>query len=333
MSAFIQDVTLRDGNHALRHSLDTEFVRRYCTIAEKSSVRVVEVGHGMGIGASSHLVGRSTHSDRDLLTAARETLTSKLLGVHSIPGFSTIIGDIKPAMDVGVDVFRIATHVTEADTAAPHLNFVRSAHKEAVGVLMMSHMAPVHELVEQAQTMQDNGAQTLMIMDSSGHYTPREVEIRISALVNQLEIPVGFHAHNNFNAAIANSLAALRSGAQVIDAATMGLGAGAGNAQLECLAAVLEVEMDWDIDLEPFLELSQLVERYAQDQLPKTTSSSIISGRSGVVSAFAPYVKQISEELGLDAGSIWSELGARRIVAGQESIIREVALDLHRGAY
>ena len=63
----LYDVTLRDGNHALRHSLTKEFVKDYCAIAEESGLWAVEVGHGNGLGASSYLVGKSLEDDKNLL--------------------------------------------------------------------------------------------------------------------------------------------------------------------------------------------------------------------------------------------------------------------------
>lgn len=321
----IQDVTLRDGNHALRHKLSSEFVRAYCDIADGSASEVVEVGHGMGIGASSLLVGRASEHDLHLLEVARESLRRTKLGIHSIPGFATVAKDLKPAYEVGVDVFRIATHVTEADTSVPHIEQIRHWDREAVGVLMMSHMADLTTLIEQASTMQTAGASSVMIMDSAGKYTPVEVERRIHALVDSLTIPVGFHAHNNLGVGVANALAAAQSGAWTIDGASMGLGAGSGNAQLECIAAVFSEEFGLEIELEPFLVLSQITESYARESLPRTTSSSVVSGLSGVVSAFAPYVKAIAEELSLAESEVWRNLGSRGVVAGQESIIREIA--------
>ena len=50
---YLYDVTLRDGNHALRHQLKLDFVSAYCEAADKSGVWAVEVGHGNGLGASN----------------------------------------------------------------------------------------------------------------------------------------------------------------------------------------------------------------------------------------------------------------------------------------
>ena len=78
------------------------------------------------------------------------------------------------------------------------------------------------------------------LADSAGYLTEDGVKARISVLTEKLCIPVGFHAHNNLGLAIANSLAAISEGASYIDGSLRGLGAGAGNAQIEVLQAVLQ---------------------------------------------------------------------------------------------
>lgn len=326
----LHDVTLRDGNHALRHQESKELVREYATLANESAVEYVEVGHGNGIGASSALVGFSLETDETLLTTAREVLTKKKLAVHCIPGFATIERDVIPAMDYGVDLFRIGSHVTETDTGAKHLAFIRESGKEAVAVLMMSHMASVERLVEECLKVQSFGANSLVIMDSAGAFTPSDVTERISAIVNALDIGVGFHAHNNLGVGIANALAAVEAGATTLDASSLALGAGAGNAQLECLVAVISKEYpENDLgDLSTFFKMSALIGKWAPDNLPRTTSSSVISALAGVFSGYAPQVQAIAEELELEPARLWQELGSRNVVAGQESIIREIALDL-----
>jgi 4-hydroxy 2-oxovalerate aldolase len=324
----LYDVTLRDGNHALRHQLSTDFVIDYCKAVDNSGVWAVEIGHGNGLGASSFLVGESKFSDFELLTAARENLTKVKLAVHSIPGFSTIKKNLKPAIGCGVDVFRVATHVTEATVSQKHIEFLAENNQTVHGVLMMSHMADIGKLIEQVALMKSYGASAVIMMDSAGNLIPELVIDRVSKIKESLEIEVGFHAHNNLGVAVSNAKAALDAGATIIDGASMGLGAGAGNAQLENIVANLKLSNTTELDVSNFLSMSQLVETRHPESLPRTTSSSIRSGMAGVFSGYAPQVHRASEEFGIEANVIWEELGKRKLVAGQESMVREIAQDL-----
>ena len=324
----LYDVTLRDGNHALRHTLSSKFVRSYCEQADKSGVWAVEVGHGNGLGASSYLVGKSVESDEALLSAARDSLKNTKLAVHSIPGFATIKRDLVPALDLGVDIFRVATHVSEADVSKKHIEFLANKNVVVHGVLMMSHMIDIPGLLSQAKLMKSYGASAVILMDSAGYFTPVDVSERVSAIKNEFEIEVGFHAHNNLGLGVGNALSAIQQGASLIDGASMGLGAGAGNAQLENIVAAGTREFAFDSEIYQFLQMSKLVEDSYPDKLPRTTSSSTQSGLAGVFSGYAPQVKAISEEMGLDTNVLWKEMASRKLVAGQESMIREIAQDL-----
>ena len=324
----LYDVTLRDGNHALRHTLTSKFVTSYCISAEKSGVWAVEVGHGNGLGASSYLVGKSAESDSALLTAARASLKNVKLAVHSIPGFATIKRDLVPALDLGVDIFRVATHVSEADVSQKHIEYLATKGATVHGVLMMSHMIDIHGLIEQARLMSNYGASAIILMDSAGYFTPIDVAERVSGIKNALETEVGFHAHNNLGLGIGNALSAIHEGASVIDGASMGLGAGAGNAQLENIVAAASRETEANPNINEFLEMSKLVENSYPSNLPRTTSSSTQSGLAGVFSGYAPQVRAISDELGVDTGVLWKEMATRKLVAGQVSMIREIAQDL-----
>lgn len=327
-STRLYDVTLRDGNHALRHTLSSSFVGKYCREAENSDVWAVEVGHGNGLGASSHLVGKSTESDFDLLTAARESLKETKLAVHSIPGFATIKRDLVPAISIGVDVFRVATHVSEADVAQKHIEFLASQDQVVHGVLMMSHMIDIGGLIKQATLMKRYGASAVILMDSAGYFIPSDVVERVKAIRDSIGIDIGFHAHNNLGLGVSNALSAINSGASLIDGASMGLGAGAGNAQLENIVAAGSRDNSLSNSVFEFLQMSKLVEESYPDKLPRTTSSSTQSGLVGVFSGYAPQVKAISAELGIDTNELWQEMASRKLVAGQESMIREIAQDL-----
>jgi 4-hydroxy 2-oxovalerate aldolase len=328
IDARLYDVTLRDGNHALRHTLSSAFVAEYCRNADESGVWAVEVGHGNGLGASSYLVGKSVESDTALLQAARESLKHAKLAVHTIPGFATIKRDLIPALDLGVEIFRVATHVTEADVSQKHIEFLSNKEVVVHGVLMMSHMTDISGLIAQAKLMKKFGASAVILMDSAGYFTPIDVIQRVSALKNEIDIEVGFHAHNNLGLGVGNALSAVQQGASLIDGASMGLGAGAGNAQLENIVAAGTRESIFDSEIFQFLQMSKLVEDSYPDNLPRTSSSSTQSGLAGVFSGYAPQVRAISEELGLDSGTLWKEMASRKLVAGQESMIREIAQDL-----
>ena len=325
----ISDPTLRDGNHAVRHQLSRESFIAYCKAAEAAGVPIVEVGHGNGLGASSMLVGECCLSDEEILTISRENLKTSRLGIHVIPGFCTIKKDLIRAIDLGVDVFRIASHCTEADITDRHIAYVRKAGKVAYGVLMMSHMASGAILLEEAKKMESYGAEAIIIMDSAGAYFPDDVNERIATLVAGLSIPVGFHGHNNLGMAVINSVTAVNAGATIIDGTIRGFGAGAGNTQLEVLVAVFErMGFETGIDLYKILDAATIAERAFNPVAPSISPTSIVSGLAGVFSGFAKQVERAAEDYKVDARDIFFGLGKRNAVAGQESLIMEVARDL-----
>ncbi|MCX8480484.1 MAG: 4-hydroxy-2-oxovalerate aldolase [Sediminibacterium sp.] len=325
----ISDTSLRDGNHAVAHQISKTQIEEYCIDADKAGVAIIEVGHGNGLGASSIQVGLAKISDTLMLETARKNIVKGKLGIHVIPGFATIKRDLINALKIGVDVVRVASHCTEADITQRHLEFVRESGKEAIGVLMMSHLATPQVLLEEAQKMELYGAEGIIIMDSAGAYLPFEVKERIQILVNSLNIPVGFHAHNNLGMAIANSIAAIESGAKILDASIRGFGAGAGNAQLEVLVAVLEkMNIITGINLYKILDAADNAEKKLIPKIPTINSNSIVSGLAGVFSGFSKHVDRISAEFNVDPRDVYYALGKRKVVGGQEDLIYEVALEI-----
>jgi len=329
VNVVISDPTLRDGNHAVRHQLNREQISAYARAAEAARIPIVEVGHGNGLGASSLQVGEALLDDRAMLEIARTQLSNSKLAVHVIPGFATIDRDLKPAIDIGVDIFRIASHCTEADITQRHIAFVREQGCEVLGVLMMSHMASKDGLLEEAQKMVSYGAEGVVLMDSAGAYLPADVTEKIGELVRHLPVPIGFHAHNNMGMGIANSVAAVQAGATIIDGSARGFGAGAGNAQLEVVVSVFQrMGFETGIDLYKCLDCGDLAERSLVETLPTISSVSVVSGMAGVFSGFSKHVLRVSKEFGVDPRDVFFELGRRKVVAGQEDLIIEVALGL-----
>ncbi len=325
----IYDPTLRDGNHAVQHQLNAAQIKSYCVAAEAAGIPTVEVGHGNGLGASSLQMGRSLLPDQRMIEVARAHLKNSKLGVFTIAGWGTVRKNLRPAVDAGVDVIRVGCHCTEADTTAGLISFAKDQGKAAYGCLMMSHMADGKTLARECSKMQSYGAQGVVLMDSAGTHLPEEVSAKFEILSAEVEIPVGFHAHNNLGLAIANSIAAVRAGALILDGTARGFGAGAGNAQLEVIVGVLQkLGYETHIDLYKVLDLSDLAEKRIMKQVPYIRPTSLVSGMAGVVSTMSKPVDRISVQYGVDPRDVFFDLGKRSVVGGQEDIIIEVAVTL-----
>lgn len=323
----IYDVTLRDGSHAIDHKLTKHQIIEYCKKVDNSGVDFIEVGHGIGQGASSLLIGQSLLSDIEMLTIARKQLKNTKLSIHIVPGYGTK-KDLKDAIECGVDTVRVGTHCSEADTAEKHIAFLRNEGIEVFSGLMMSHMMSPEDLLKQATKMESYGAQAVTVLDSAGKFIPREVKKVINLLTTNLKISVGFHAHNNLGLSIANSCAAVEGGAELLDASIIGFGAGAGNAPLETLIAAFDCHgFEHRCDLYRILDLADQAESLFGYR-PFVNSDSIVSGLTGVVSVFSKPVQAAAQDYAVDSRDIYIELGRRRAIAGQEDLIIEIAQKL-----
>jgi 4-hydroxy 2-oxovalerate aldolase len=324
----LTDSSLRDGNHCVKHSISLDTIAKYCQFADKVGIPIVEVGHGNGLAASSILVGKTLNSDFEMLTTARKYLSKSRLGIHMIPGLATL-DNAKMAIDIGVDVIRVATHCTEATVAKTHIEFLSTQFITVYGVLMMSAHINANELLGQAKLMEEYGAQGVIIMDSTGSYLPNDIKERISLLTTDLSIPIGFHAHNNLGCAIANSITAAECGAEIIDGCIRGFGAGAGNAALEILIPAFQKSgFDTGIDFEETIKEADRVMNYLIPSASITEPINVLTGLKKLFSGFDKPILHAASTYGIEYSSLILALGERKLVAGQEDIIIEVAQQL-----
>ncbi|MGL5254820.1 MAG: 4-hydroxy-2-oxovalerate aldolase [Brevinema sp.] len=321
------DSTLRDGSHAIRHQFTEQTISDFCHEINSVGLHSVILGHGMGLGANSIHVGFSLVDELKMFQIAKSHLTNTKMGAFCISGFGTIENHIKPVIKEGGELFCIASHCTEANITKKHIEFIASQNLEVYGILMMYHMASTEALVQEALKMQSYGATGVIIMDSAGTSTPALVQQTITPLVNALNIPIGFHAHNNLGLAVSNSYIALKAGAKIIDTTIRGMGAGAGNCQLEALIAFLKMEsINTNIDLFKLFDISENIIKPLYNK--GVDAISIMSGMSGVFSGFLPYVLKASKAFEVSPYEIFIELGNNKIVGGQEDMIIQIAQEI-----
>jgi 4-hydroxy 2-oxovalerate aldolase len=324
------DSSLRDGMHTVSHRFEPDEIRAVARSLDLAGADVIEVGHGDGLGGSSIQYGESAAADRDLISAAVGAVKRARVAVLLLPGVGTL-RHLEEAHELGASVARIATHCTEPDIARQHIRFACAHGMTAVGFLMMSHMLAPSELAEQAALMASYGAHVVYVVDSAGALVPASARERILALRNRLDCEVGFHGHDNLGCAIGNTLAAVDAGATWVDGSMRGLGAGAGNARLEVLAAALErsgrpttasvsalIDTAEDI-VRPLMEREQVIDRNA-----------LMLGYAGVYSSFLLHAERAAERYGIPAHEILVELGRRKVVGGQEDMVIDVAARLSR---
>jgi len=324
----ITEVALRDGSHAVAHQFTNEQVKQVVTALDGANVPYIEVSHGDGLGGSSEQYGNSLTDEFELIETAVASSNNSKIASLLLPGIGTI-KELKTAAKLGIQMVRVATHVTEADVSKQHLETAKGLGLETVGFLMMSHMAPVNKLVEQAKLMESYGADTVYVVDSAGALLPHEVRERIKALKQSLDINVGFHGHNNLSLAMGNTLAAIEEGATRIDGSIRCLGAGAGNTQTEVLVAVLDrLNIKTGVELYSMMDIAEEIIAPILPTPQEITKDSLVMGYAGVYSSFRLHAQRAAEKFGIDSRDILIELGNRKVVGGQEDMIVDVAAEL-----
>jgi 4-hydroxy 2-oxovalerate aldolase len=306
-------------------------VRNIVRALDNAGVDTIEISHGDGLGGSSFNYGFSKEPEYDLIKVAAETVTKSKLAVLLLPGIGTR-EDLHKSAEYGVKMARIATHCTEADVSAQHIALTKELGMEAIGFLMMAHMISPQELLFQARLMESYGADCVYVTDSAGALTPDGFRERVRTLREGLNIPVGVHAHNNLGTAVANSLAAVEEGATFVDGCCAGLGAGAGNAPLEIIAAVMARE-GVDIGSVDWFKLVDATDQTVRPIMPRPQTidgPALTLGYAGVYSSFLLHAERAAKRFNVDARELLLECGRRKLVGGQEDTIIEIAIELSK---
>jgi len=326
----LHDMTLRDGMHPKRHQMTLDQMRAVARGLDEAGVPLIEVTHGDGLGGSSVNYGFPAHSDEEYLSAVIPLMKTSKVSALLLPGIGTV-DHLKMAHGLGVHTIRVATHCTEADVSEQHITAARKLDMDTVGFLMMAHMNSPQGLVKQATLMESYGANCIYVTDSAGYMLPEDVKARLGAVREALEpeTELGFHGHHNLAMGVANSIAAIEAGANRIDAASAGLGAGAGNTPMEVLVAVLDrMGAETGVDVWKIQDVAEDLVVPMMDFPIRIDRDALTLGYAGVYGSFLLFAKRAAAKYGVPAREILVELGRRGMVGGQEDMIEDTALTM-----
>ncbi len=328
----LHDMTLRDGMHPKRHLMSLEQMKSIAMGLDDAGIPLIEVTHGDGLGGSSVNYGFPAHTDEEYLGTVIPLMKQAKVSALLLPGIGTV-DHLQMAHGLGVHTIRVATHCTEADVSEQHITYARKLDMDVVGFLMMAHMNSPEGLVKQAKLMESYGANCIYVTDSAGYMLPEDVRVRIDAVRQALDpkTELGFHGHHNLAMGVANSVAAIECGANRIDAAAAGLGAGAGNTPMEVLVAVLErMGVQTGVDVWKIQDVAEDQVIPIIDFPIRIDRDALTLGYAGVYGSFLLFAKRAGAKYGIPARELLIELGRRKMVGGQEDMIEDTALTMAR---
>lgn len=329
--ATILDCTLRDGSYAVMQQFTAADTARICAALERCGVSQIEIGHGVGLGASGERFGVAAASDEEYITAAAGALRRARFGAFYVPGIgSTDLLDM--ARDNGMHFVRIGTNVSEHGAARAHIEHARKIGLDVSYNAMKSYLATPSQLLALMRDAVTWGAQAVNVVDSAGHMLPQQVKAYIEPLAQQLGVPTGFHGHNNLMMANANCLAAWEAGATAFDGTLQGLGRSGGNAQSEILALIFDrLNVTTGIDTRQMLEIGeQMIRPLMGSDDGGATSLNIVMGMAGFHSSYLNRVQASAERHGVELKDLILTVSKQDQIDPSQTLIDAVAADLSK---
>ena len=306
----ILDCTLRDGGYYTNWDFDKELVKEYAKSIERLPIDYVEVGY-RSITLNGYL-GKYFYCPIYVLEELKQWMPSKKLVI--------ILNekDIRPE------------HVEELlEPCVPYVTLVRIAidpknmgraillakevkklgFEVGFNVMYMSDWKKDDSFLDLLSGL-ERTIDYFYMVDSFGGVMPEDVKDIITAVKSKINIPLGFHGHNNLEMALANTITAMREGCAIVDATITGMGRGAGNLKTELLLTYLEREGKIEVSFDNLSATVNSFENLKADYNWGTSLPYMFSGAHSLPQ------KQVMEWVGLNRyplGSILNALNNQKI--------------------
>jgi 4-hydroxy 2-oxovalerate aldolase len=323
----ILECTLRDASYPISYQFTTEDTALLCRGLYNSGFSRIEIGHGLGLGASGKKYGFAAATDEAYAAAAAAALPNGYFGFFAIPGIANLKSiDIISKYKGGF--VRIGTDVKDTSNAESYIKYAKDLGLEVSSNLMKTYSASVNEVVDRSMQLQEWGADIISVVDSAGGMLGDSVAEYISEMVKAGVYKVGFHGHNNLQLAVSNSIIAINNGAKIVDSTLRGMGRSSGNAQTEALVLCLErMGHKTGIDIISMLNISEKIigpicKGRGSDNIE------VVSGFSLFHSGYQNLVEKVALQENIDVRKLIIETGDGKGEIVNEDNVINIAKDI-----
>ena len=321
------DVTLRDGSYAINFQFSESDTKLLCRDLSEAGIEYIEIGHGIGLSASSTDNGIALCSDEEYLQAARESGVNAKYGMFCIPGIAKV-EDIKKLAEYGASFVRIGTNVDSVDESAPYVEMAKKNGLEVMANYMKSYAVEPHDFEKNVRKSIDYGADAIYIVDSAGGMSRKQIFEYYDTIKNVGDIKTGFHGHDNMGLALSNSLYAVELGFDFVDTSLKGMGRSAGNASTELVCANLLKWYNWSkYDCKKIIECG---ERHIKPIYNENNHNAldIYSGIANFHSSYMKYIHKYSAKYNVNPLDLIVEYAKYDKVNMNEAKLSEIAASL-----
>ncbi|MBW2030913.1 MAG: 4-hydroxy-2-oxovalerate aldolase [Deltaproteobacteria bacterium] len=320
----ILETTLRDGSYAINFQFTANDTAVIASELEEVGFEYIEIGHGVGLGASRNGMGEAAETDVAYLEAAAGALSRAKYGMFCIPGVASL-DDIDMAAEMGMGFIRIGTNVTEMEESRDYIERAKRHDLFVTTNFMKSYTLEPKQFAEKAKLSQKFGSDLLYIVDSAGGMLKEEIEGYFRAVRDVSDIPLGYHGHDNLGCAISHSLFAAELGASLIDGSLQGLGRSAGNAATEILVVALK-RMGYEMAIDP-LKVMDISETYIKPLISKRGLDSIdvVTGYAQFHSSYMSVIKKYASKYRIDPRRLIIGVCEHDKVNAPEWLVEDVA--------
>lgn len=324
----ILDCTIRDGSYAIDFKFTAADTALIAGLLDKAGVRYIEIGHGLGLGASEAGQGRSASRDLEAIERTREAVSDGRIGAFFIPGIGTE-AHLRDAAAAGLDFVRVGQNADEIEEALPFLDLTRELGMEPFLNFMKTYGISPGRFAEHSAQAAELGTAGVYVVDSAGGMLPREVTAYVEATRAATDVPVGFHGHSNLHLAVANSVAAWEAGATFVDTSVYGIGRSSGNVPTEVMAAVFDrLGADCGVDAMDIVDIAETYLLPLAEHLHPHTMTAVALGYGRFHSSYLRRAQRAAEQAGVNPYRLIVELGRQDMMRLSDALLEETVARL-----